>query len=601
MNFRQTLQIVWLPVLLAGMAVGALIGWAITVVREDPLDPLQLWWMGMAALLVVGAALGAVMACKRALNHLLRGHTELLALEGAARERAETALDDHDQSLASTLDSIRDAVIVTDAQGRIVRLNAAGEELAGRKTAEVVGEPMREVLRLLDPETRQPVDSAVEAVLASPDKVAYGSDALLVAGGREIRVSETCVPILSRGGKPLGAALALRDVTREHALRDQLREANRFETVRQLAGGLAHDFNNLLAAVMGNAELMRIEEGERGGANRIALDEIVKASQRASSLTQQLLAFSREGHGEFQQADVHELIRRVLGELSADLDPRIAIETALAADRAAIDCDAPQLLRVLRAVCENAREAMPAGGTLRVVTRSAVPSREQLLRHRSLGPVAHLEVRISDSGTGMPPEVRRRVFEPFFTTKRGPESGGLSLASAYGSIRSHGGTIEVESEVGKGSTFTILLPLSSEPLPEARKSESVRRQGRVLIVDDDEGVRTLSSRILEVLGFDVASCADGAQALDFFAKHHRDVALVLLDLTMPRLGGEGVFERMREIDDSVPVVIVSGYVQSPKAHRLVEHGACGVLWKPFHIDDLARTVKQYVSPPDAAG
>ena len=599
MKFRQTLQIVWLPVLLSGMAVGALVVCMITVVREELLHP-QFGWLALAVLFVVGAALGAVITWNRALNRLVREHTAQLAVEGAALERAQTALDDGAQSLSSTLDSIRDAVIVTDAQGRIERLNAAGEELAGLKTAEVLGAPMRDVLHLLDPETRQPIDSAVEAVLASPDKVVYGRDALLVSDGRELRVSETCVPILSRGGNMLGAALALRDVTREHALRDQRREANRFETVRQLTGGLAHDFNNLLAAILGNAELVQIEEGEGGGANRIALDEIIKASQRASSLTKQLLAFAREGHGEFEQADIHELIRSVLGEFSADLDPRIAIETALAADRAAIHCDAPQLRRVLLSVFENAREAMPAGGTLRLVTRSAVPSRKQLLRHPSLEPVPHLEVRVSDSGTGMSAEVRRRVFEPFFTTKRGPKSGGLSLASAYGSIRTHGGTIDAESEIGKGSTFTILLPLSSEPLPGAREPETTLREGRVLIVDDDEGVRTLSSRILEVLGFEVATCADGAQALDFFAKHHRDVALVLLDLTMPRLGGEGVFERMHAIDDSVPVVIVSGYVQSPKAHRLVEQGARGLLWKPFHIDDLARTVRRYVSQPDAA-
>ena len=259
------LQIVWLPVLLSGMAVGALAAWASAVVREGLLDPAHYRWMILAALFMGSAALAAVVAWNRAFNRLVREHTEQLALEGSARARAEAALDDRDQSLSSTLDSIRDAVIVTDAQGRIARLNPAGEELAGRKTAEVVGEPMRGVMRLLDPETRQPVDNAVEAVLASPDKVVYGSDVLLVADGREIRVSETCVPILSRAGDLLGAVLGLRDVTREHALRDQLREANRFETVRQLAGGLAHDFNNLLAAVMGNAELMRIEEGERGG------------------------------------------------------------------------------------------------------------------------------------------------------------------------------------------------------------------------------------------------------------------------------------------------------------------------------------------------
>lgn len=591
MSPRQNLLVIWLPAVAPSLAVGALVFWELAQA-----DPLAGWNLRLAlAVVVASLALAGVAGGwgTRLLERLVRERTQEVEDAAEARERAEAALDDREQSLASTLDSIRDAIVVTDAQGRIARLNGAAADLAGCPGSDVLGRPMREVFPLFDPETREPISSGLELALASPDSLGFGSDALLVLGARELRVSETCCPINSRTGKLLGAVAVLRDVGREHALLEQLREANRLETVRQLAGGLAHDFNNLLAAIMGNAELMRVDGNET---DRLALDEIVRASQRASNLTQQLLAFSRDGGTEFEQIDVHELIESVLAPL-AGRAPRIAIERSFGAGSARIQGDPLQLARSLQSACDNALEAMPAGGTLHVQTRVVVPDRERLLRHPDLSPTPHLEVRLRDTGVGMPGEVRRRAFEPFFTTKRAPGSAGLGLASAYGSIRSHGGAVAIESEPGEGTTLTMLLPLSLEPRVSRPAPEPARHLGRVLIVDDDDGVRTLASRALELLGFPVATCDDGTQALDFFAKHHRDLGLVLLDLSMPRLGGEGVFERMREIDASVPVVIVSGYVQSPKAQRLLERGARSVLWKPFHIDELERTVRQYVARP----
>ncbi len=553
----------------------------------------EFWLSALAGLLVFSLALGTALAWNRALNRQVRQRTAELERDGAARVRAEAALDDRDQSMTSTLDRIHDAIVVTDGKGRIVRLNGAAEELAGSTTADAFGRPIGDVFTLVDPENRRPVASTIEDVLKSPDAVGFGSARLLLRDGSERRVMETGVSIRSRGGDVVGAVVALRDVSEEHALQEQLRDAHRLEALGQLAGGLAHDFNNLLAAIMGNAELVQLDADE-SNPNRVALDEIVKASKRAAGLTGQLLAFSSEGHVALEEADVHEVIGSVLAQLESELDRRVKLEWRPGAVKSVVRCEGEQLGSALRVVCDNAKAAMPAGGSLRVITSNVVPDRERLLRHPGLAPVAHLEIQISDTGVGMSAEVQAHIFEPFFSARRLIHATGLGLASAYGSIRSYGGAIEVESQVGEGSTFTILLPLAEErPAVPSRPDEI--GEGRILVVDDDDGVRLLVSRVLGALGYEVATCSEGVQAIDFYRKHHGDLALVLLDLTMPRLSGQKVFERMREIDASVPVVVISGFVQSPKVHALLERGARGVLWKPFHIDELARMVHEVVT------
>jgi PAS domain S-box-containing protein len=564
----------------------------IPIERPSVFTSWRLWGTVAGSVLLMGVLLVAVIVWNRALNRRVAERTQQLEREFAAREKAEAALDDRERSLVSTLDSIADPIVVTDAEGRIVRMNRPCAALAGCTVAEALGRPMRDVFRLVDPDTREPVGSGLEVALAAPEAVGFGNVALLITGDQERRVSETCVAIRSRGGETIGAVLALRDVTDQHALREQLRESNRLEAVRQLAAGLAHDFNNVLAAILGNAELLRVDLGE-DSARRFALDEIVKASQRGSRFTQQLLLFAREGAVESERVDVAELIEEALAK--ADIPPRIQVVHELEAEESVFECSRPQLLAALRAVIDNAVDAMPAGGTLRVSTCNRIPDRAQLLQQSGPDPSRYLEVAISDTGRGMTREESKRVFEPFFTTKRHPNSAGLGLASAYGSVRNHGGTIRVESEPGEGTTFRIQLPLelSRKPLPVRAKPEP--GVGRILVVDDDEGVRALCSRLLESIGYSVAACSDGAQALDFFAKHHRDLALVLLDLAMPRIGGEGVLERIREINGSVPVVIVSGYVQSSRARRLIDHGAVGLLWKPFSLSELAHTVEQHVT------
>ncbi|MBW2415318.1 MAG: transporter substrate-binding domain-containing protein [Deltaproteobacteria bacterium] len=553
-------------------------------------------WLGTGAggaLLLL--ALGSVLAWNRALNRIVQQRTGDLERELAGRESAEAALSDSEQSLAVSLEAIGDAIIATDSKGCIVRMNRAACELVGATLEQSFGRPARSVFALLDRVTREPVAGALETVLASPDTVGVSADALIVAhDGCEVRISETCAPLLSRAGQVVGTVLALRDVTEEHELRDRRLDSRRLEAVGQLAGGLAHDFNNLLAAIMGNAELIQLD-GDADSANREALDEIVKASQRAANLTRQLLAFSRAGHVEQRDIEVHALIESLVDELGRERDARVRLECELDAEGSNVRGDPQQVENVLRDLCANALDAMPVGGTLSIGTRNVVPNRERLLSHPGLAPVPHLEIRIRDTGVGMSPDVLARVFEPFFSTKRARGAAtGLGLAGAYGSIRSHGGAIEVESRPGSGATFTVLLPLAERPDDQA--PPVVAGEGRVLVVDDDDGVRLLASKVLGGLGYDVATCGDGLTAVDLFKKHHREIGLVLLDLTMPRLSGENVFDRMQEIDASVPVIIASGYVESPTARGMLERGARGVLWKPFHIDDLARTVQEHVVP-----
>jgi PAS domain S-box-containing protein len=386
----------------------------------------------------------------------------------------------------------------------------------------------------------------------------------------------------------------LRDVDARKRMEERLRQSEKLEAVGQLAGGIAHDFNNQLAGIVGYADLVRTDIDDDSPLAS-SVDRILVAARRAADLTSKLLAFARRGKNESAAVDIHVLVEEVMALLSRSVNKLIAFERRLEAEASHALGDPSQLQSAILNLALNARDAMPDGGTLTVATRIVpISTGDGPDDGGILPPGDYLEVEVSDTGVGMDQETRRRIFEPFFTTKSKGKGTGMGLAAVYGTVRNHGGSIDVYSESGRGSTFRMLLPLYDGPLiPEesaAPQVESARGTARILIVDDEKAVGGVASRMVEQLGYTAVVRYDGVAATEFYQDSWRDIDLVVLDMSMPRMGGRETFAAMRRINPDAVVLLTSGFSINDEVQALLDSGAYGFIQKPFWQKDFTRTV-----------
>lgn len=384
----------------------------------------------------------------------------------------------------------------------------------------------------------------------------------------------------------------------------QLRQAQKMEAVGQLAGGVAHDFNNILTAIMGNAELLQADlpAGSRSLGN---VREIIRACKRVTDLTQNLLAFGRKQQIELSQVNIHEIIDEVIGLLSHSIDRRIEIRRHLNATVPFVKGDPTQLQNALLNLGINARDAMPKGGVMTFETSEVGSDEVQLKKAEPTAKAdRYLRISVCDTGSGMSEEIQERIFEPFFTTKKHGEGSGLGLAAVYGCVESHGGSIQVSSDLGKGSVFHVYLPVSKQGNEERvveKVTGTVREgTGRILLVEDEDMVRDYAVRALASMGYETEICHDGHQAVDFYSQHADQIDLVILDLIMPRMNGLEALSRLKKINPEVKVVLCSGFADAQTPVDVIKKGAVGFLKKPFTMDDLNRTVAKYLRGPSNA-
>lgn len=380
----------------------------------------------------------------------------------------------------------------------------------------------------------------------------------------------------------------VRDVSERRELERRVHEAEKLTAVGRLAGGVAHDFNNQLVGIIGNAEFLRrrLIGDER---MRQSVEAILDSGERAADLTRQLLAFARKGRDRALAVDLHRLILEVVALIERSIDKRISIERDLAADRAVTLGDPSALQSALLNLAINARDAMPGGGHLRFETANLEVSPGQSVTHK-LAPGRYVRLRVSDTGIGMAPEVARHAFEPFFTTK---DTGtGMGLAAVYGTVREHEGSVELETEPGHGTTFTLYLPVTSKdpaPSPQPPIAIGQLEHGRVLVVDDEPAVARVARDVLLGIGYQVDVCEGGRAALERFGPDRYDI--VLLDITMPEVDGVEILRRLREVDPRVAVLLMTGHASGTVRERLRDYPEVNVLSKPFSNERLAAAVR----------
>ncbi len=381
-----------------------------------------------------------------------------------------------------------------------------------------------------------------------------------------------------------------RDITERRKMEQAALTAEKLESLSLLAGGIAHDFNNLLAGILGNISLARLETQGSRIANEYLLSA-EQASLRARDLTHQLLTFARGGAPVKRLAEVGGLIREAAA--FASHGSPCACQFDIPSGLWPAEIDEGQLGQVVQNIVINAVQAMPGGGTIKVETRNEILEEGNRF---SLAPGPFLRIAITDRGIGIPEEQRRRIFDPYFTTKQ--TGSGLGLATSYSILKNHGGHLSVTSAVGEGSTFTFLIPAQPErALPAAAAATAdVSAQGRVLVMDDQDLVRGMVERMLHNLGFTTRGAANGEQALELFRAAREDGApfqLVILDLTVVGgMGGKETLAALRSLDPSVKVIVSSGYSDDPVLSAYREHGASGILPKPYRLQDLKSVLSE---------
>ena len=407
-------------------------------------------------------------------------------------------------------------------------------------------------------------------------------------------------PLLDANGNMTGTVGTIEHITEQRALEAQLRQSQKMEAVGQLAGGVAHDFNNLLTIIEVHAELA-LEELDATHPLRADLAEVKKASERAAALTRQLLAFSRKQLLQPEQLALNDVVAGLAPMLRRLIGEDIQVIARLDAGCGLVFADPGQLEQVILNLAVNARDAMAGGGMLTIDTSNVAADERSADEHAAmLGRYVCLSV--TDTGCGIPPEVQERIFEPFFTTKAAGQGTGLGLSTVYGIVRQSGGHILVDSEPGQGTSFRVYLPRAermTSACPAVAETPCPCGTETVLLVEDEDAVRTLARRILERQGYTVLDARNGRDAVAIAAKGGR-IDLVLTDMVMPEMNGRALAEALALSRPLVPVLYMSGYTDDEIVRRGLVNTAGGLLQKPFTADSLARAVRSALSEQRAA-
>ena len=528
------------------------------------------------------------------------------------RERLEEELLAARQQFEDIIQSLPDPTFVIDREKKIVAWNRAMEEMTGLPREDMVGQGDH---AYATPFWGQPRKVLIDAIMdhdSLEDDCGYEfierhgdsliSEAFLPnfgeGGGMHVWLKAS--PLYDSQGRLVGAIEAIRDITeRKRAMEerrsfeDQFYQAQKMEAIGTLAGGIAHDFNNLLMGIQGCISLMN--DLPVDAENSEHLENIETYVNSATELTRQLLGIARGGKYEVKPTNLNDLVKKQ-NQMFGRMRKEILVRGKYARDLWSTEVDRGQIEQVLLNLYVNASQAMPDGGELSTRTEN-VALDETYTRPFKIKTGRYVKVSVTDNGIGMDPETRDRIFDPFFTTKEMERGTGLGLASAYGIIKNHGGFINVYSEAGLGTTFNFYLPASGKDwvMDTEPAADLIMGEATVLLVDDEAMILDVGSEMLGRLGYTVLTANSGKEALEVYRREKAAIDLVILDMIMPEMGGGETFDRLRGLDQTVRVILSSGYSINGQATEILNRGCSGFIQKPFNLQSLSQKVSSVLT------
>jgi PAS domain S-box-containing protein len=503
------------------------------------------------------------------------------------RKRAEEAVRRANKDWEETFYAIPDMIMVLDTQHRILRANKAMADSLGLVEQELIGKFCFELVH----DGNGPPAFCPHSLLLKDGKE-HSMEVFEPKPGRslDVRVS----PLWDETSKLIGSVHVVRDITEQKNLQKQLLQAQKMESIGTLAGGIAHDFNNLLQIVFGYSEMLLFKK-KPSDSEYEKLHAIRRAAQDGSELTKRILAFSRRLEPNSRPVNLNNEINRVEKILRRTIPRMIRIELHLADDLMTVNADPGQMEQILLNLAVNAQHAMPDGGILTIETANVTLDEDYARTHLDVYPGNYLLLTVSDTGHGMDKEVLEHIFDPFYTTKEPGVGTGLGLAMVFGIVKSHKGNISCYSEPGTGTTFKIYLPgIVQEIEQDVAATQEMPAFGTetILLVDDEDPIRKMGEQFLTESGYKVLTASNGREAIEVYRSNRDGIALVLLDLIMPEMGGKQCLEELLKINSKVKVVIASGYSVNGHTKNTVESGAKGFVSKPYDMRNLLGVVRE---------
>ena len=517
-----------------------------------------------------------------------------LVKEVQSRKQTEYKLRQSEENLHITLESIGEGVIATDNHGNITRMNPVAELLTGWKLEETKNKPLADVFNIVNARTKEPVSDPVKRVLEGGEATGLENDTSLIAkDGAEHQIAKSASPIKDVDGEIKGVVLVFRDVTKEYEKQAQTRQQQKMEAIGTLAGGIAHDFNNVLSVIACYSEM-----GERSlpedDEYREYFQEINAASNRAVDLVNQILIFTRQSDVKLEALIVGPLIEEAIKFLRATLPTTIEIYQNIQPDCGKIMAYPTQIHQIVMNLCTNAGYAMQENGGVLTIRLSDFEINKTNLPKPNMNIGNYVQLTVEDTGVGIPNETLEHIFDPFFTTKPVGEGTGMGLSVIHGIVEDYGGTITVESKIGKGTKFEIYFPVVKKDIKSPESETAVIHKGneRILFVDDEEILVKLEKKMAESFGYEVTIANSSWKALEIFESNKDKFDLIITDQTMPGMTGIELAKKIWEIHPDIPIILTTGFSHTIDEEKTRDLGFIGFLKKPINREVFLSTIRK---------
>lgn len=507
------------------------------------------------------------------------------------RKQTEDALRAAKTEMDQIFHSAADGMRVVDKSFNIIRANETLAAMVGISREDIIGKKCYDIFKAARCHTP---DCSLRRIMAGEERIEYES-IRMCPDGRKIPCIVASMSFKAADGTLTGIIEDFRDITKRQNLEAQIRQAQKMESIGTMAGGIAHDFNNLLGGMLGYASIIKMNLKPTDTIYKY-VELIEKAGERAATLTNQLLAFSRKGKYEIAPVNINDSIRNVLDILKSTTNKNIEISCSIADNIPCIAGDPTQIEQTIMNICVNAADAMPNGGKLQIETELICLDKAFSDTHPGAKPGNYIHITISDTGHGMDKETLPRIFEPFFTTKDKDKGTGLGMSMVYGIVKNHGGYINVYSEPGKGSLFNIYFPPLTKKLVEKEAkiiAETAEKgQETILVIDDEEIIRTMLQDLLEALGYTVLLATDGEDALKIYQDRRDEIDLVIIDMIMPKMDGKETYLKLKKINPDIKAILASGFSEDAVVQEILYAGINSFIHKPFTVAELSKKIRE---------